>query len=501
MPPWPTTAPRGHGLGHRGRHRGRRPGAHLRLLPAGQPGLLRKVGGDGSGGSSLTRRIVELHGGHVWLPASYRGYGSTFGFTVPGPARSLLRRATRVLGTTRMPRARTAVLWPSSSRTTRARPPSCCRCTSVPPACAPWWCPSGSERAPQAVRDEATRRSSSSTSILPRDGRVGRPPRDRERTPRRRRRRSSWSRSCPTAAEGWPSVRRTTSSSPSARDELVDALRESWWPLPTEEVGAAGALRSSTTTPAHWSSPVLPSTRPGGPSPLTCTRAEAIKVFAGGASLRRARRPAHAGHGRVRGHRPVLRSDPRAPPLPIVVLTSKTLTPAERRTPRGADRVRHVEERGGPRRPGSARGSRCRGGTAEVGRAPCRGQRRAPGGRQREETSSSRATSLSSRASPWLVATSGEEAVDRPGGPCRTSSSWTSSSLASTVTPPWCGCGTDSGRPGTSPAHGPHAPSAMQADRDRAPEAGFRRIPREADQCAPVPGPGAPALDLRTEQP
>jgi signal transduction histidine kinase len=41
----------------------------------------------GSGlGLALSRRLVELHGGRMWVESAGEGCGSTFLFEIPGPA-------------------------------------------------------------------------------------------------------------------------------------------------------------------------------------------------------------------------------------------------------------------------------------------------------------------------------------------------------------------------------------------------------------------------------
>jgi signal transduction histidine kinase len=52
-------------------------------------GLFERLDGasDGTGiGLTLVKRIVEVHGGRVWVESAGEGHGSTFCFTLPRPS-------------------------------------------------------------------------------------------------------------------------------------------------------------------------------------------------------------------------------------------------------------------------------------------------------------------------------------------------------------------------------------------------------------------------------
>ena len=96
------------------------PADQQRIFDSFQQGgrTARQVEGTGLG-LTLTKRIVELHGGRLWL-ASEVGHGSTFGFTIPlgrGVAGAGAVGRHRPVDAARRPRP-----WWSSSRTTAARP-------------------------------------------------------------------------------------------------------------------------------------------------------------------------------------------------------------------------------------------------------------------------------------------------------------------------------------------------------------------------------------------
>ena len=104
--------------------------AHLRLLPAGHAVGARARRAPASG-LTLTRRIVELHGGRMWLESEV-GVGSTFGLALPQPAWS---------GRDRTPAWREPALDGRASGRRRHRgrpraPRSSSACTSPPRVCA-----------------------------------------------------------------------------------------------------------------------------------------------------------------------------------------------------------------------------------------------------------------------------------------------------------------------------------------------------------------------------
>src|SRR5262249_25076075 len=60
-------------------------------------GLFERLDGtsDGTGiGLTLVKRIIEVHGGRIWVESAGKGHGSTFCFTVPCPSPGAPERLT-----------------------------------------------------------------------------------------------------------------------------------------------------------------------------------------------------------------------------------------------------------------------------------------------------------------------------------------------------------------------------------------------------------------------
>ena len=78
---------------HRHRHRRGRARAHLRGVPARRPRARGAARRAPASGLTLSRRIVELHGGRLWMESEL-GVGSTFTFAIPvGAPAPAARRA------------------------------------------------------------------------------------------------------------------------------------------------------------------------------------------------------------------------------------------------------------------------------------------------------------------------------------------------------------------------------------------------------------------------
>ncbi|WP_404386709.1 response regulator [Knoellia locipacati] len=293
----------------------------------------RKVEGTGLG-LTLTRRIVELHGGHVWL-RSELGHGSTFGFTVP-----LVRSRSEAVATSRDPRAQADEEQSDGPAPPDERPlaviieddPSSSELLSLHLGAAGLrtLVVSDGRSGLQAVRDEHPEVVVLDIHLPEMDG---------------------WDvlteiKSDPLVAatpvvvvsvlpdrsRGMALGASDYLVKPVARDELVDALRRVV-PLPTEESGRRVAVLVDDDPSALELARLA--LDPAGWTLLTCTRAE--QVF----TLVRESRPSVVLVDLLMpdmdGFEVIdrLRSDPVSASVPIVVLTSKTLTPAERRTLEG----------------------------------------------------------------------------------------------------------------------------------------------------------------------
>ncbi|KGN40273.1 response regulator [Knoellia aerolata] len=293
----------------------------------------RKVEGTGLG-LTLTRRIVELHGGQVWL-RSELGHGSTFGFTVP-----LVRARSETASTSWDPRGRLESEDATGPELPDERPraviieddPSSAELLSLHLGAAGLRTRvvADGRTGLQAVRDERPDVVVLDIHLPEMDG---------------------WDvlteiKSDPLVA-GTPVVvvsvlpDRSRGMAlgasdylvkPVARDELVEALRR-LVPLRTEDSGRRVAvLVDDDPTALELARLALD---PAGWTLLTCTEAE--QVFA----LVRESRPSvvlvDLLMPQMDGFEVIdrLRSDPVSASVPIVVLTSKTLTPADRRTLEG----------------------------------------------------------------------------------------------------------------------------------------------------------------------
>ena len=293
----------------------------------------RKVEGTGLG-LTLTRRIVELHGGHVWL-RSELGHGSTFGFTVP-----LVRSRADAAVTSRDPRQRGDAEQSGEAGEPDERPlaviieddPSSSELLSLHLGGAGLrtMVVSDGRSGLQAVRDEHPEVVVLDIHLPEMDGwdvltEIKSDPQVAA-TP------VVVVSVLPDRSRGMALGASDYLVKPVARDELVGALRRVV-PLPTEDSGRRVAvLVDDDPTALELARLALD---PAGWTLLTCTEAE--QVF----DLVRESRPSvvlvDLLMPEMDGFEVIdrLRSDPVSASVPIVVLTSKTLTPAERRTLEG----------------------------------------------------------------------------------------------------------------------------------------------------------------------